>query len=457
MKGIGYFVLSVTLLVVSCGQAAQSSKGGQATDTLAPVTPPAPPLTAPEIEHYSTIAGHFFEPILAGRFNGSILVAKKGVILFERYKGFKYPVKKRDSIDAHTAFHLASISKTFTAMATLKLWQEGKLDIHDPIVKYLPTFPYPAITLQMLLNHRSGLHNYVHFMYKPFVNKRVFLHNPDVLQYIIDHQHERDVYSGQPNRHFEYSNTNYALLAMVIEKVSGLSYSDYLTQTFFQPLQMQDTYVYSQADSARAMSSYYQSGRPFRMEFLDLVYGDKNVYSTVRDMYKWDQALRNGQLFTKGILDSAYAGYSFEKPGQRNYGLGWRMLFIPNGKKLIYHNGWWHGNRTVFVRMLDEDATIIALSNNDYRNVYAAKRLSDLFGDYRQGHESFDEGETDSTDPGPGGEPRPPIEAKPVVHHAVHHPVHRTVHHTSTAARRAATTSIHHPVRKKAPVKKAAK
>ena len=77
------------------------------------------------------------------------------------------------------------------------------------------------------------------------------------------------------------------------------------------------------------------------------------------------------------------------------------MLFIPNGKKLIYHNGWWHGNRTVFIRMLDENATIIALSNNDYRNVYAAKRLCDLFGDYRQGHESFDEGEIDPTDPGP--------------------------------------------------------
>jgi hypothetical protein len=105
-------------------------------------------------------------------------------------------------------------------------------------------------------------------------------------------------------------------------------------------------------------------------------------------------------------------------------------LFIPNGKKLIYHNGWWHGNRTVFIRMLDENATIIALSNNDYRNVYAAKRLCDLFGDYRQGHESFDEGEIDSTDPGPGGEPReeagvtaspaggPAVVAThPVVHH----------------------------------------
>jgi CubicO group peptidase (beta-lactamase class C family) len=422
---VGFFALSVTLLVVSCGQAAQNGKMQQQVDTTAPSVTSIPALTGPEIEHYSAITGRFFDSMLAGRFNGSVLVAKNGVILYERYKGFRNPVKRKDSLDAHTAFHLASMTKTFTAMSTLKLWQEGKLDIHDPVSKYLDGFPYPAITIETLLNHRSGLHNYVHYMDKPGVNKRLLLNNGDVLQYIIAHAGDREIFSGQANRHFEYSNTNYALLALIIEKVSGLSYPDYLNKTFFQPLQMQDTYVYTLADSAKSMTSYYQSGRPFRMEFLDLVYGDKNVYSTVRDIYKWDQALRSGQLFSKGVLDSAYAGYSFEKPGMRNYGLGWRMLMIPNGKKLIYHNGWWHGNRTVLVRMLDENATIIALSNNDYKNVYSAKRLCDLFGDYRQGHESFDEGESDpSAEPGPGGEPHEVVKAVAPPHpvNALHHP-----------------------------------
>lgn len=394
----------------------------------------------------------FFDPMLAGRFNGSILVAKNGVVIYERYKGFRNPTRKLDSITDHTAFHLASVSKTFTAMATLKLWQEGKLDIHDPVVKYLPSFPYPSVTIQTLLNHRSGLHNYVHFMDKPGVNKHVLLHNADVLQYIADHAQDRNVFTGQANRHFEYSNTNYALLALIIEKVSGLPYPDYLTRTFFQPLHMDDTYVYSLADSTKAMSSYYQNGRPFRMEFLDLVYGDKNVYSTVRDMYKWDQALRSGQFFSKGVLDSAYAGYSFEKPGQRNYGLGWRMLFIPNGKKLIYHNGWWHGNRTVFVRMLDENATIIALSNNDYKNVYSAKRLCDLFGDYRQGNESFDEGESDpSAGPGPGsgsGEEPREVQAVPVKKASPHTHAVRHTHHV------VAKKSLAHSVKKKTTKKK---
>ena len=394
LKAIGILVISASLFA-SCGQAAQSPGGPSAKDTLGPATTTTPPLTETETRHYSTIAGHFFDSITGGRFNGSVLVAKKGVVLYERYKGFKYPERKEDSLDQHTAFHLASVSKTFTAMATLKLWQEGKLDIHDPVSKYLVGFPDNVTTVQNLLSHRSGLRNYVHFMDRSGWDKHKFLTNNDVLQYIIAHPQETR--GTLPGKHFEYSNTNYALLALIIEKASGLPYPDYLARTFFQPLQMQDTYVYTQTDSATSMQSYYQTGRRFRIEFLDMVYGDKNIFSTVRDLYKWDQGLRSGQLFSKGVLDSAYAGYSFEKPGQRNYGLGWRMLMIPNGKKLIYHNGWWHGNRTVFLRMLDEDATIIALCNNDYKRVYSAKALCDLFGDYRQGRANFDE--EDPSDP----------------------------------------------------------
>jgi CubicO group peptidase (beta-lactamase class C family) len=441
LKVIGYLVVSATLLA-SCGQAAQPSTTA-AKDTLAPAVSTAPVLTDVEVHHYSSIAGHFFDSITSGRFNGSVLVAKKGVVLYEKYKGFKYPEKKKDSLDVHTAFHLASVSKTFTAMATLKLWEAGKLDIHDPVAKYLAGFPDTATTIQMLLSHRSGLRNYVHFMDRSGWDKHKLLTNADVLQYIIAHPGET---RGRPaGKHFEYSNTNYALLALIIEKTSGLSYPDYLSKTFFQPLKMQDSYVFTLADSATSMQSYYQTGRKFRFEFLDLVYGDKNIFSTVRDLYKWDQALRDGQLFTKGVLDSAYAGYSFEKPGQRNYGLGWRMLMIPNGKKLIYHNGWWHGNRTVFIRMLDEDATIIALCNNDYKRIYSAKALADLFGDYRQSHNNFDE--EDPTDPSGGtasvGEASEI--AKPTVTPIVHrsHAVSKraTVHHKSHKHKPASTAA----------------
>jgi hypothetical protein len=107
-------------------------------------------------------------------------------------------------------------------------------------------------------------------------------------------------------------------------------------------------------------------------------------------MLKWDQALYSGRLFKQSTLDSAFAGYSFEKEGKRNYGLGWRMTFIDNGKKILYHNGWWHGNNNVFIRLLDEKATIIVLGNRYNRRIYSSKGLCDLFGAYHQGHNSLD-------------------------------------------------------------------
>jgi CubicO group peptidase (beta-lactamase class C family) len=139
------------------------------------------------------------------------------------------------------------------------------------------------------------------------------------------------------------------------------------------------------------MPSFYYNNREYRFEFLDAVYGDKNVYSTVRDLLKWDQALKNENFFKKSTLEQAYAGYSFEKPGTHNYGLGWRMYLLNNGKKLVYHNGWWHGNRTSFYRMTDENATIIALSNNDNRYVYKVKELADIFGDYLQNNNRYED------------------------------------------------------------------
>jgi CubicO group peptidase (beta-lactamase class C family) len=392
--------LFVPLVMAACGQAAQPVKPVPKTDSLGPITA-APALSQQEIHHYSSACSHFYDSILARGFNGSILVAKNGEIIYERYSGYKRLENKKEAVDTHTAFHLASVSKTFTAMAILKLWQEKSLDINDEVSKYLPGFPFAGTTIKMLLSHRSGLLNYVHFMDRSGWDKKKYLTNNDVFQYIVNHKTE--VQSAQPGKHFEYSNTNFALLALIIEKVSGESYSDYLTKTFFQPLQMQDTYVFNLSNLPTAMESYKRNGRPYRMEYLDAVYGDKNVFSTVRDLLKWDQALSNGRLFTQTTLVSAYMPYSFEKPGKRNYGLGWRMLLMPNGKKLIYHNGWWHGNRTAFIRMLDENATIIALSNNDYTKVYSSKKLCDLFGDYKQGAEKFEESEMEP--PGRGGEP----------------------------------------------------
>ena len=115
---------------------------------------------------------------------------------------------------------------------------------------------------------------------------------------------------------------------------------------------------------------------------MDEVYGDKNIYSTPRDLLIWHRALSSDMLFTAATLQEAYAPYSNEKPGVKNYGLGWRMNSYPNGKKVIFHNGWWHGNNASFIRLQDEDATIIVLGNRFTYKVYKAYQLVNCFGDY---------------------------------------------------------------------------
>ncbi|MDE3213052.1 MAG: serine hydrolase, partial [Bacteroidota bacterium] len=94
---------------------------------------------------------------------------------------------------------------------------------------------------------------------------------------------------------------------------------------------------------------------------------------------KWDQALYTNELFTKEMLAAAYTPYSNEKPGIRNYGYGWRMNVYPDGRKIIYHNGWWHGNNTVFIRMIQDSVTIIVLGNKFNHAIYQAKKMTTLF------------------------------------------------------------------------------
>lgn len=330
---------------------------------------------------------HFYEEtLLRSRFNGAILVARNGKIVFEKYVGLE-KVLSGDAIDSNTAFHLASVSKTFTAMAVLKLWENSLLMLDDPVGKYLEGFPFPAITIRNLLSHRSGLPNYVHFVEKMGWDTQRFVTNEDILQILIENAEK--LKPGRPNAYFDYCNTNYAFLALIIEKVTKLSFSEYLDQVFFKPLGMSNSFVYGIEMAETVLPSYRFNNQKESMMFLDGVYGDKNIYSTPRDMMKWDLALSQGKMFTSKTLEEAYKGYSYERRGTRNYGLGWRLVEMPTGKKIIYHNGWWHGNNTVFSRLPEDSTTIIVLGNKFNRNIYKAKKIAGIFKGY--GIESDDD------------------------------------------------------------------
>ena len=317
--------------------------------------------------------------LLRTRFNGAILVAKSGKIVFERYNGLT-EINKGEPIDSSIAFHLASVSKTFTAMGILKLGQDNKLNIDDPVSKYVENFPYSEITIRNLLSHRSGLPNYVHFMESMGWNTRELLTNQSLLNFIV--KHARKISRGRANSYFDYSNTNYALLAIIIEKITNLSYATFLDNTFFKPIGMYHTFVYNTSMQKTVLPSFKFNNQREGFNFLDAIYGDKNIYSTVRDMMKWDLAISDGTLFTKATLDEAFQGYSYERKGIKNYGLGWRLYEMPSGKKIIYHNGWWHGNNTVFSRIPNDSTTIIVLGNKFNRSIYQAKKIIGIYDGY---------------------------------------------------------------------------
>jgi CubicO group peptidase (beta-lactamase class C family) len=352
--------------------------------------PPTPStLNQQQFRHYYKELSRYFDSTLLRRgFNGGILVAKEGNIIYEKYAGFA-DLRKKDPLTDSTSIHIASSGKTFTGMAILRLVQENQVSLNDPLEKFFPFFPYPGITVKMLLDHRSGLPNYVYFIPNSKWDKKKYATNADVLNFLYTEKPNR---SFRPDTRFTYSNTNYVLLALIIEKISGKQFPEFMRWKFFEPLGMKHTYVFTLKDTLTATPSFAPNGTYWQNDCLDGTYGDKNIYSTPGDLLKWDQAYYTDQVLSKTYQDSAFTPYSFERPSIHNYGLGWRLLMIPNGKKVIYHNGRWHGCNAAFARLTDEKVTIIILGNKYNSRIYrAARDAYDMFGDYKQTNDRDDE------------------------------------------------------------------
>ncbi|SHE84651.1 serine hydrolase domain-containing protein [Flavisolibacter ginsengisoli] len=370
---------AIITLLWGCQSSSQSSQPVAIQEPAPTPAPLFPALTVQEKQHYhDAVEDMLRHTLYRSSFNGGIIVAKNGEIVYENYVGF-HDLRQKDSLNADIPFQIASTSKTMTSAAVLKLVQEGKLSLNDSVNKFFPQFPYQGITVKMLLNHRSGLPNYLNYMEAGKWPRTQQASNNEVLATLIN-WHPPHAY--QPDRHFNYCNTNYVLLALIVEKASGLSFPEYMKKNFFVPLGMTNTFVHTMNDST-ITQSYQRNGAPWTLDFSDGPYGDKNVFSTPRDLLKWDQSLYAQSIIKQPLLDSAYTPYSNEKPGIHNYGLGWRMLLLPNKKKVIYHNGHWHGFNSAFARLPEENATIIILSNKYNTNVYTtAKKLYNLFGNY---------------------------------------------------------------------------
>ena len=259
----------------------------------------------------------FFEKkFKATTFNGTVLFAERGRIIFEKSYGFA-DWKKKDSLTIESTFNLASASKPFTAVAILQLAELGKINLTDPVEKYIPSFPYTGIDIHQLLSHRSGLSKYDHFCDQPdsiWPDKHKSIHNADVIS-IMDAIVPQVAYS--PNTHHYYSNTNYMLLAQIIENVSASAYKEYLQTNIFDPCEMTNTVLYTRDNKDELINptkGYTGNYTECIDIYLNGAVGDKGIYSNVEDMLKFDKALYDGTLLTDESLDlSIYRAYRPEE------------------------------------------------------------------------------------------------------------------------------------------------
>ncbi len=306
-------------------------------------------------------------------FNGAVLIAKEGKIIYENAFGFANYLKK-DSLKIYSRFQLASISKQFTAIAILLLRDAGKLKLEQKVTDFFPNFPYPNITIHLLLSHRSGLPNYQYYSEKVWKNKKISMTNLDLINMLVDN---KPALYAQPNKHFFYNNVNYAVLAAIVEKVSGESLQKFMKTKVFDPIGMKNTLIYSKAVDTVYPTNLIGYERSFRRRddpnWLDGIVGDKGVYSTIQDMFIWDQMLYCNKILKQSTLQEAFKGYNPELKGHFNYGYGWRIFYndekdpdltIKESQgKIVYHTGWWHGFKNIFVRDIKHHNTIIILSN----------------------------------------------------------------------------------------------
>ena len=324
--------------------------------------------TQPEFRRMVRSLDSFYAIQTRTGFNGSVLVGYKGKVLYERY----YGLANRETglkLNPNSAVQLASVSKTFTAAAILWLHQQKYLNIDEKLQTYLPQMPYPDVTVRMLLCHRSGIPDYIKWVPSFRKDTKTPMTNADVIAMFAKH---RPAMEFRANSRFKYCNSNYAILASIIEEVIGMSYEDFMRKYIFDPLGMKNTFAYNVFKGLPYGNtiSYKANWVKEPDMFADGVLGDKGIYSTVEDMYRWDQSFYKNTFLNNETIEMAYGPCSFEKPGVKIYGLGWRMRCYPDGDKIIYHNGWWHGNNTVFYRFIQDNFTIIILGNKYSSSIY---------------------------------------------------------------------------------------
>ena len=313
------------------------------------------------------------------KFTGNVLIAEDGKPVFQKSYGKAFR-EKNTNLNSETVFELASVSKQFTAMGIMLLKKQGKLQYEDSLRKFFPELQYVNITVRHLLNHTSGLPDYMD-MAKLYWNNKKIMTNSDMTALLAE---KKPAILFEPGEKWEYSNTGYALLASIIEKVSALSFNEFLQANIFQTLGMHRTRVYRKRYEKVVIDNYAygyvkDSAGRFVMSdslpatasmvySLDGIYGDGVVNSTTGDLLKWDQALYTDKLVSNEMMQEAFLDAKLNDGKTFNYGFGWLLNNSNEFGRYYFHGGGWPGYATWMERHPRDNKTIILLANAGQAN-----------------------------------------------------------------------------------------
>ncbi len=312
-----------------------------------------------------------------GAFNGNILVAEKGEIIFQKSFGLKN-IETKEKIDLETVFEIASVTKQFTAAAILLLVKENKLSLDDLFSKYIPELSfYEDITIKSLIIHTSGITDHTYIMEREKAEGQI-VNNEDVIRTFAKLKPEMDF---KANELHDYSNIAYLLLASIVERVSKMSFEDYLKEKIFKPLKMDNTCIYQRIYNPKKIenlaTSYrynketknlvnlYEAKEESHYIYLDGCAGDGAINTNIHDLFKWDRALNAENLFSKEDKEIIFSSYKTAKNEETNYGFGWNIGEVEPYGRIAFHPGGWAGYFSYIERHLDTDRTIIYLQNYD--------------------------------------------------------------------------------------------
>lgn len=291
------------------------------------------------------------------QFNGAILVARRGTILYRKAFG-KADFQTGADFTPETPSNIGSVTKQFTAMSIMILEERKKLSYDDPASTYITEFARSAhfnkITLRHLLTHTSGMPDYGDLGIDDSG-----LDQRGLIAALLN----KEVSFAAPGLKYRYSNPGYALLAIVVERVSGKHFGEFLEQEIFQPIGMSSTFLYDtpKRKTARVALGYDQFGGIDDGGGPTAIPGDGGIYSTVDDLFKWDQALYTDRLVRQSTLSEAFTPSRVQE-GTSSYGFGWNVEEV-GGSKYLWHTGSSAGFRAFIGRRLAERVTIIMLTN----------------------------------------------------------------------------------------------